>query len=129
MTRPTKSPTKRNAKLLLSMLVVSLLVAGVASFYASSHPDGLEYVAEKTGFLDSAEDSATADSPLADYGVEGIDDERLSGGAAGVVGSLVVLALAGGLFWVIRRRGAGSPEAGDPVTDPESDPVTDPEQV
>ena len=30
-------------------LLVCLLVAGVASFYASSHPDGLEYVAEKTG--------------------------------------------------------------------------------
>ena len=26
-------------------LVVSLLLAGVASYYASSHPDGLEYVA------------------------------------------------------------------------------------
>ena len=43
-------------------LVVSLLVAGVASYYASSHPDGLEYVAEQTGFIDSAEDSATVDS-------------------------------------------------------------------
>ena len=29
----------------------------------SSHPDGLEFVSEKTGFSHSAEDSATADSP------------------------------------------------------------------
>jgi cobalt/nickel transport system permease protein/cobalt/nickel transport protein len=85
-------------------LVVSLLVAGVASYYASSHPDGLEYVAEQTGFLDSAEDSATSDSPLADYQTSGVDDERLSGGVAGVVGVLVMLALSTGLFWVIRRR-------------------------
>ncbi|MDT0184559.1 PDGLE domain-containing protein [Microbacterium sp. ARD31] len=85
-------------------LVVSLLVAGVASYYASSHPDGLEYVAEQTGFLDSAEDSATSDSPLADYQTSGIDDDRLSGGVAGVVGVLVMLALSTGLFWVIRRR-------------------------
>ena len=85
-------------------LVVSLLVAGVASYYASSHPDGLEYVAEQTGFLDSAEDSATADSPLADYQTSGIDDARLSGGVAGVVGVLVMLVLSTGLFWVIRRR-------------------------
>ena len=35
-------------------LVASLLVAGVASYYASSHPDGLEYVAEQTGFIDAA---------------------------------------------------------------------------
>ncbi|HEY9565995.1 MAG TPA: PDGLE domain-containing protein [Nocardioides sp.] len=95
----------KSRTVLVTLLVVSLLLAGVASFYASSHPDGLEHVAEKTGFLDSGEDSATADSPLADYGVEGVDNERLSGGLAGVIGCLVVLALAGGLFLVLRRRG------------------------
>lgn len=85
-------------------LLVSLLVAGVASYYASSHPDGLEYVAEQTGFIDSAEDSATADSPLADYQTAGVDDARISGGLAGVIGVVVMLALSTGLFWVIRRR-------------------------
>ncbi|MBS2937160.1 PDGLE domain-containing protein [Nocardioides sp. J2M5] len=85
-------------------LLVSLLVAGVASYYASSHPDGLEYVAGKTGFGDSAEDSVTADSPLADYQTSGIDDARLSGGVAGVVGVVVMLSLSTGLFWALRRR-------------------------
>ncbi len=89
-------------------LLLALLVAGVASFYASSHPDGLEYVAEQTGFLHTAEDSAAADSPLADYSTKGVDDARLSGGIAGVAGSLVVLALAGGLFMLLRRRGDAS---------------------
>ena len=41
----------------------ALLVAGVASYYASSHPDGLEHVAEQTGFIDSAEDSADRRQP------------------------------------------------------------------
>jgi cobalt/nickel transport protein len=85
-------------------LLVCLLVAGVASYYASSHPDGLEYVAEQTGFLDSAEDSATADSPLADYSTRGVEDERLSGGLAGVIGVVVMLLLSSGLFWTLRRR-------------------------
>ena len=85
-------------------LLVSLLVAGVASYYASSHPDGLEYVAEQTGFIDAAEDSATADSPLADYQTTGVDDARLSGGLAGVIGVVVMLVLSTGLFWVVRRR-------------------------
>lgn len=87
-----------------AFLVVSLLVAGVASYYASSHPDGLEHVAEQTGFLDSAEDSATSDSPLADYQTEGVDDPRVSGGLAGVIGVAVMLLLSTGLFWVVRRR-------------------------
>ena len=47
-------------------LLASLLVAGGVSYFASSNPDGLEYVAEKVGFADAAEDSATADSPLSD---------------------------------------------------------------
>jgi len=85
-------------------LVVSLLVAGVASYYASAHPDGLVYVAEQTGFIDSAEDSATSDGPLAGYQTTGVDDPRLSGGLAGVLGVVVMLALSTGLFWLIRRR-------------------------
>ncbi|KQY63573.1 MULTISPECIES: PDGLE domain-containing protein [unclassified Nocardioides] len=94
----------KSRKFFAVFLLVSLLVAGVGSYYASSHPDGLEYVAAKTGFGDSAKDSATSDSPFADYGVKGVDNARLSGGLAGVVGTLTVLVLAGGLFLVVRRR-------------------------
>lgn len=99
-----------NRRFMVVGLIAALLIAGVASFYASAHPDGLEYVAEKTGFLDTAENSGTADSPLADYQTKGVDNERLSGGLAGVTGTLVVLLLAGGLFLVLRRRGPSETE-------------------
>lgn len=99
-----------NRRFMLVGLIAALLIAGVASFYASAHPDGLEYVAEKTGFLDTAEDSGTADGPLADYQTKGVDNERLSGGLAGVAGTLVVLLLAGGLFLALRRRGPSETE-------------------
>ena len=89
---------------LLGFLLVSLLIAGVGSYYASSHPDGLEYVAGETGFIDTAKDHASADSPLADYGVQGVENERLSGGLAGVIGVAVVLTLSTSLFLVLRRR-------------------------
>ncbi len=94
----------KNRRFLLAFLLVSLLIAGGASYYASSHPDGLEYVAGKTGFLSSADDSPTSDSPLADYSVKGVDDERASVGLAGVIGALTVLTLSTGLFTVLRRR-------------------------
>jgi cobalt/nickel transport protein len=85
-------------------LVVSLLVAGLASYVASSSPDGLQYVAERVGFADSAEDSATAGSPLSGYQVRGVEDDALSGGLAGVAGSLIVLLLTAGLTVAVRRR-------------------------
>lgn len=99
-------------------LVASLLVAGGVSLFASSNPDGLEYVAEKVGFADAAEDSATTASPLSDYQVRGIENDALSGGLAGVVGALVVLVLAAGLAYAVRRRGTA---ASDPTDEPSED--------
>jgi cobalt/nickel transport protein len=94
----------RSRGFLLVGLLVALLVAGVGSYYASSHPDGLEWSAEQEGFLDTARDSGTASSPLADYAVAGVEQERVSGGLAGVAGVTVTLLLAGGLALVVRRR-------------------------
>ena len=98
------APRVGRRRFLAVFLLVSLLVAGVASYYASSHPDGLEYVAGKVGFIDRADDSPAAKSPLADYSTKGVDNDRVSGGIAGVAGSALVLVLAGGLFWLLRRR-------------------------
>lgn len=94
----------RTRTLVVAGLLTALVLAGVASFYASSHPDGLEYVAERTGFGETAEDSSTADGPMADYAVKGVDSPRLAGGLAGVVGVLVTLGLAGGIGYAVRRR-------------------------
>lgn len=69
--------------------VITLLIAGVFSFYASSSPDGLEKVAIDLGFIDTAKDSAVSDTALAEYGVKGVENERLSVGIAGIVGVFV----------------------------------------
>jgi hypothetical protein len=99
--------------LLVTGLLVALLLAGVLSYYASSSPDGLDRVAEDHGFAGAERPHASDDSPLAGYDTAGIGDERLSRGTAGVVGSLVVLVLAGGLALVVRRRGATSHAGAD----------------
>ena len=85
-------------------LLVTLLLAGVVSFYASSHPDGLSSVAAGLGFDTTARESATAGSPLAGYRVADIGDARLSGGLAGVAGVAVVGAVMAGLLLFLRRR-------------------------
>lgn len=76
----------KNKRFYLISLAISLVIAGIFSFYASSAPDGLEKVAIDLGFIDSAKKSATSDSALADYGVAGVKNERLSVGIAGVIG-------------------------------------------
>jgi len=101
-------------------VLVALLIAGVVSFYASSSPDGLEYVAEKTGFSDTADESATEDGPMAGYSAKGVDDPRLSGGIAGITGALVVLVLAGGIAMLVRRSGAERGDAGQRHRAPET---------
>ena len=104
-----------------AILLAALLLAGVGSYYASSHPDGLNYVAEKTGFIESEKtDGPSADSPLAGYSTKGVDDERLSGGLAGVAGVALTLSIGGLLFLGLRRRGAS---AGD--TAPAEAPTAD----
>ncbi len=101
----------RRSRFAVVFLLSALLIAGVASFYASSHPDGLAKVAEQTGFADQQRESATADGPFAGYATEGVSDPRLSRGLAGLSGAVLVLGLGGGLFWVLRRREDSDPPA------------------
>lgn len=84
-------------------LAVSLVLAGGVSYYASSQPDGLEKVAGDVGFLDSAKESAVEDSPLAGYGVAGVENERISNGLAGIIGVASTAAISFGLFYGLRR--------------------------
>jgi cobalt/nickel transport protein len=91
-------------KLLIAGFAVSLFIAGFASYYASSSPDGLEKVAEDIGFIETAKENTNADTTLADYGVKGVDNERLSTGTAGVIGVLATAGVSTGLFLVLRRR-------------------------
>ena len=96
---------KSNLKKFYALFFLAALsLAGGLSFYASSSPDGLEKVAEDEGFLESAQDSALSNSPLADYGLAGLDSERLSVGIAGVVGVVATAVIALALFTLIKKR-------------------------
>jgi cobalt/nickel transport protein len=112
---------RRATGFFLGFLVVALLIAGGLSSVASSDPDGLDSVTlegcqvvgtdtgdrlEGTCIAQNAQDHALGGGPLADYAVAGGDGTV---GIAGVIGVVVTLLVAGGLFWVLRRRdGSGS---------------------
>jgi cobalt/nickel transport protein len=114
----------RSLGFLLGFLAVALLVAGGFSYLASPDPDGLDTVAlqgcQVTG-TDAGEqltgtciaqhttDHAMSSSPLAGYAVGGGAGTT---GLAGILGVIVTLALAGGLFWALRRRGVAPTDDG-----------------
>ena len=93
---------------LISGFVASLILAGVVSFYASSNPDGLEKVAEDIGFIETAKENTNSDVIFSDYGVQGVENERLSVGVAGVIGVIATGAISTGIFFLIRRKPGGA---------------------
>ena len=82
-------------------LLIALAVA-LLSPLASSHPDGLERIAEDQGFLDRAEDTPYQIIP--DYVFPGVKNEAVATVVAGLVGTLVVFGIGYGLAWGVRRR-------------------------
>lgn len=86
------------------MAVAAALVLFVAPF-ASPHPDGLETVAEETGFSDVARDHPVG-GPLADYQVAGLDSEAVGTIVAGLTGTAAAFAVGFGLVAASRRRTA-----------------------
>ncbi|WP_308819083.1 PDGLE domain-containing protein [Pseudonocardia alni] len=113
------SATARRRPLLFfaGFLMVSLVVAGLVSSFASPDPDGLDTVArdgctavatpdgeerlEGTCIATHESDHAMASSPLAGYSVVGGEGTT---GVAGVAGVLVTVVVAGGVFLLLRRR-------------------------
>jgi cobalt/nickel transport protein len=88
-------------KFSIGFAVVSLLIAGVLSYFASGDPDGLDKTLEDTGIAQHAQEHPFAGGPFADYALGG--DDRFTG-LAGVLGVVVVLALSFGLFWSLRKK-------------------------
>jgi cobalt/nickel transport protein len=95
-------PEMKNPLIIIGF-AASLVLAGGMSYYASSQPDGFEKAAGEIGFLDTAKESALKDSPLAEYGVAGVENERLSGALAGVIGVGATSAVSFAIFYGLRR--------------------------
>ena len=119
MTTESSSPdagrSRRTKIFVLAGLLVALALAGIGSYYASSDPDGLTKVSEDKGFAESEKQHNLSDSPLAGYDTKEVDNDRLSGGVAGVIGVGVTFVIAGGAALLIRRRGKPTDGSRDPA--------------
>lgn len=78
--------------------IISIVLV-VLSPLASSHPDGLEWVAEQHGFLDFARESFYYIIP--DYSMPGINNPALATIIAGIIGAAIVFVVA---FSVARAK-------------------------
>jgi PDGLE domain len=110
-------------RFLIAGLLVAIGLALIVSGVASSSPDGLEKVAGEKGFLETAQDHLFADSPLADYSVKGVGNQRLSTGLAGLIGVLVTFGLGLAVFALLRMRsrsggGPGPGKGSEPTRAP-----------
>lgn len=124
---PPRPRRVRTPVFFLGFGMVALLIAGLASYAASGAPDGLDSatlrgcetvavngVEELRGrcIAQDATDHALGSSPLADYLVRGAEGTN---GIAGIVGVLVTVLVAGGLFWLLARgRRDAVPAAASP---------------
>jgi cobalt/nickel transport system permease protein len=93
-------------------IAIALLVVLISPF-ASGFPDGLEWVAGENGFLDTAVDAPF--QLLPDYTIPDLGESGLSTILAGIIGALVVAAIAFGLARLLRgkRLETKSMESGD----------------
>ncbi|MHB9293636.1 cobalt/nickel transport system permease protein [Hollandina sp. SP2] len=106
---PQALPTK---KILISFLVLTVLVGGILSIFASAYPDGLEWSMERvagTAELEREgsvyETAATVVETTAfmpDYSFSGDEEGSVLGTAtAGILGSIITIVLAGGIGFII----------------------------
>lgn len=93
--------TKGGGLVWLGGLAVAILLA-VASPLASSHPDGLEWVAEQQGFINAAQ--APAYEIIPDYVLPGVTNEALATILAGVIGVVIVFGVALLIAYTRRNR-------------------------
>ncbi|MEM9926408.1 MAG: energy-coupling factor ABC transporter permease [Cyanobacteria bacterium P01_D01_bin.50] len=86
-------------------VVSILLIAGLLSLFASAWPDGLEKVAEDTGFIDLAEQiRISIPTPFADYTFN--ENEGIGTSMAGILGSIVCFGVAWGIAQVVKPKNA-----------------------
>lgn len=82
---------RQGTKIILIGLLISLGLAGIISPFASSLPDGLEWVAEKLGFVGKEKEITKA--PLPDYETPFVRNTRISTALAGIAGTLIVFCI------------------------------------
>lgn len=101
-------PTRQ--RIILAGLFIAVAIALFLSPFASQSPDGLEKVAEDKGFLHKGEGQEVFSAPIPDYTMPGVKQEGIATSLAGLIGTLLVFAVAYGLGYSLRKGAKGLEE-------------------
>ncbi len=95
------------------LVIATIIIGGLLSWYASASPDGLEWsifntagtevVANTSKVVQLFESVQEAFSPLPDYSMEG-QSEQIGTSVSGIVGSLLTMLMAVGIGMIIRFK-------------------------
>ncbi|MFC4336129.1 PDGLE domain-containing protein [Salininema proteolyticum] len=105
----------RNRGFLVWGLIVALVLGGGIALFASSNPDGLESAMldgceltddEITGgeCIAQSEGEHEVGGPMADYGLSFLGENDLAASLSGLLGVLLAMGAATGLFWLLAKR-------------------------
>jgi hypothetical protein len=106
---------KRNWLPIIAIGLGLALVVALFSPWASSHPDGLERVAEDKEFIDNAKDPSFEIIP--DYAVPGIENEKVATILSGIIGIVIVAGLGFGLTYGMKAL-SGNKNSSDRQSSP-----------
>ena len=111
--------------LVIAGLLVAIALVTLVSPFASESPDGLERVVSDKSLGTEVDGHTLADGPLADYGIEGLDNQRVGTGLAGLIGVGVTFGVGLIVFATIKhvRRGSDLTRSGsvpEPLREPDS---------
>jgi len=91
-------------KWILATLFLAIIIGTIVSPFTSSHPDGLERVAEDHGFINLT--TTLFNAPIPDYLIPGVENEVLATGLAGFLGVALTLIVTLGIgkFIAAKKR-------------------------
>ena len=93
---------KIKQKIYILIIIIFILVVFLSPL-SSSLPDGLEYVAEKLGFVEKIS-PPVLNSPVPDYNFAFIKNQYISKAFAGAIGVIIILLSGWGIERLMRRK-------------------------
>lgn len=92
-----------NKNIYIGIFLIAIIVCVLSPFLASGDPDGLEASAEHIN-PDVLEAEQVISPIMPDYTLEGMEENPLVGVACLIFGSILTVALAYGVFYVVSNK-------------------------